>query len=83
MDELLSDLEGEKEALTDWEVPEEFREAADTVLETYGLERKNITVLNAWMVFTTVYTHLVNLDPSDLGISLQETSDESHESDDS
>lgn len=77
MDELLSDLEGEKEALTDWQVPEEFRDAADTVLETYGLERKKITVLNAWMVFTTVYTHLINLDPNDLGISLYETSDES------
>lgn len=76
IDELLLDLEGEKEALTDWQVPEEFQETAETVLGMFGFERKSITILNAWMVFSAIYAHLVDLDPNELGISLYETNDE-------
>lgn len=76
VDELLADLEGEKEALTDWQVPEEFKEAADSILEICGFDRKSVTVLNAWLVFSAVYPHLEEIDPVELGISLSETNNE-------
>lgn len=69
IDELLSDLEEEKDALSDWEVPNQFREAADSVLEICGFEHKNVTVLNVWLVFSAVYPHLVLLAPHVLGIA--------------
>lgn len=69
IDELLSDLEDEKEALSDWEVPEEFKEAADTALTICGFEQKSVTVLNAWLVYNAVYPHLIGVDPHVLGLS--------------
>lgn len=68
------DLEDEKEAVSDWQVPIQFKEAADMALKICGFEQKNVTVLNAWLVYSAVYLHLVQIEPHVLGIS-NETED--------
>lgn len=76
VDELLEDLQEEKEALTDWRVPESFKREAESALERGGIEPKDITVLNVWLVFSAIYNRLVHVDYRVLGISVHNDIDD-------
>lgn len=56
VEEIIGELEEEKERLSDWGVPEEFKGRANVALEMTGIDE--VTITNIWAVFAAMLRYL-------------------------
>jgi hypothetical protein len=54
IDEILTGMEAEHRALTDWGVPAEFARRASAAVQTLGISLEQMDMTNVWTVFAAI-----------------------------